>query len=766
MDRRTKAKRRSARADEGRSRKKSELEIEVEKRFGVLPNFFCLSPETPEITANLWGFAKFAYLDNPLPSLFKERLFVYLSRFCEVRYCIARHVGFLAGLGRPSGDAQSPVQTVDEIIQMLEQRFPRGDQLLSVLSLRDSLKAPLKGIPSPGSEMENSIFVFAGHVFLQTADVPACLARLEALLGEVQLQYLITLLLFVRSAHYWTKVHPELVLEEDIKRLLQAHEALADCVLRNPEAGVSEVSQKLLDELPSLRNQAAHATNLLAAIVDSSDDAIISKNLDGVITSWNKSAEQLFGYTAQEAIGQPILLIVPADRRDEEKEIIGRIRRGERIEHFETVRVRKDGTTFDISLTVSPVRDSAARVIGASKVAREITERKRAEKALAEQGRLLDLSNDAILVRDANDRVTYWNKSAEELYGYTREEAVRHVTHDLFRTEFPKPLECIREELHRDNRWTGELIHTRKDGTPIIVMSRWTLIRDVAGNPQTVLEANNDMTRQKQVEETLRESEDRLRTLTESLEAQVRLRTRELEQRNAEITQHSEQLRDLSGRLLQIQDEERRHIARELHDSTGQFLALLNMNLSRLQKESTKESSSAKQWIEDCISLSTEVTRELRTVSYLLHPPLLDELGLASALKWLLEGFEQRSHISVTLDISENVGRLPRDLEIVLFRIVQESLTNIHRHSGSKTAGIRLSQSGKSTLLEIQDQGKGISAEKLAKLQSQGSGVGIAGMRERIRPFGGALNVHSNGPGTKISVTVPATIVQQKSTGG
>src|SRR6202034_3859589 len=131
------------------------LEDAVAKRFGLLPNFFRLASSEPEITEKLWGFAGFAYLDNPLPSLFKERLFVYLSRFCEVRYCIARHVGFLAGLGRPSGDAQSPVQTVDEIIQMLEQRFPRGDQLLSVLDLRDSVKAPLKGIPSPGSEMEN-----------------------------------------------------------------------------------------------------------------------------------------------------------------------------------------------------------------------------------------------------------------------------------------------------------------------------------------------------------------------------------------------------------------------------------------------------------------------------------------------------------------------------------------------------------------------------------------------------------------------------------
>src|SRR5260370_25751051 len=150
----------------------------------------------------------------------------------------------------------------------------------------------------------------------------------------------------------------------------------------------------------------------LASIIESSDDAIISKTLDGVITSWNKSAERLFGYTREEAMGQHITLIIPEDRRDEEAKIVGRLRRGGRVDHFETVRVRKDGTLIDLSLTISPVKDAAGRVVGASKVARDITERKQAEQALAERARLLDLSNDAILVRDAADRITYCDQNA------------------------------------------------------------------------------------------------------------------------------------------------------------------------------------------------------------------------------------------------------------------------------------------------------------------------------------------------------------------
>jgi PAS domain S-box-containing protein len=255
------------------------------------------------------------------------------------------------------------------------------------------------------------------------------------------------------------------------------------------------------------RKHAEQTTSLLAAIVDYTDDAILSKKLDGTIASWNKSAERLFGYTPEEAIGQHITLIVPWERRSEEEGILRRLAEGERIDHFETVRRRKDGTTLDVSLTISPVRDAAGSVIGASNVARDITDRKRSERALAEQARLLDLSNDAIFVRDAADRVTYWNQAAAELYGFTREEALGRVTHDLLQTQFPAPLEEINGELHREERWSGELVHKRKDGTEVIVTSRWVLDQRVGGDRWCILETNNDITQQKRTERALRESE-------------------------------------------------------------------------------------------------------------------------------------------------------------------------------------------------------------------------------------------------------------------
>jgi PAS domain S-box-containing protein len=361
----------------------SDLENRVEERFGVLPNFFRLAPEAPEIIEKLWGFAQAAYLDNPLPSVFKERLFVHLSRFCAVRYCIARHVGFLIGLGRPAGDATVRAQSVADVVQLLQRPFPRGQELQPHLSLCAASAAPLVEMPIAGTQMEEAIFVLAGHVFLKTSDYLLCLDALARLLGPVRLQYLLLFLAFVRAAHYWTETHPEIAFEEDIDKLLATHEALANCILNDPEARDS-ISQSLLNELPALRLKADRAIGLLAAIVDSSEDAIVSKTLEGIITSWNAGAERMFGYTANEAIGQHISLIIPINRRGEEKIIIERIKKGEPIEHFDTVRVRKDKTQFDISLTVSPIRDADGRIIGASKIARDITQRKQIERELRE----------------------------------------------------------------------------------------------------------------------------------------------------------------------------------------------------------------------------------------------------------------------------------------------------------------------------------------------------------------------------------------------
>jgi PAS domain S-box-containing protein len=505
------------------------------------------------------------------------------------------------------------------------------------------------------------------------------------------------------------------------------------------------------------KKQGEQATGLLAAIVDCSDDAIISKNIHGVVTSWNKGAERIFGYSAEEAVGQQITLIIPQDRLEEETAILERLRRGERIQHYETVRLRKDGKRVDVSLTISPLKDEHGRVIGASKIARDISERKQIEQTLAEQVLLLDLSGDAIIVRDEADCVTFWNKGATDLYGFSRSEAMGRLTDALLQTEFPEPLESITEQLHRDNRWTGELIHTCKDGRRIIVLSRWAIERDALGGRRRVLETNNDITEQKQTERTLLESEDRLQKLADGLETQVSARTQELQRRNAEVMDQSQQLRELSTRLLQIQDEERRRIARDLHDSAGQIVTVLSMNLSALANRvgHTPEIGDALQESQDLVR---QLSRDIRTLSYLLHPPLLDENGLSGAIDWYVKGLEERSQLKIELSIPQAFGRLPGEIELAVFRLIQECVTNILRHSGSETASIRIKRADENVFLEIEDKGRGIPAQKLAEIQAQRSGVGITGMRERVRHLGGALDIQSAGGGTKVSVTIPIAV--------
>src|SRR5580704_17540768 len=231
----------------------SPIENEIAKRFGVLPNFFLLASSEPKIAANLWGFAQFAYLDNPLPSLFKERLFVYLSRFCEVRYCIARHVGFLAGLGYPAGNSSCLPQKVEAILPLLRRPLPAEDAMLPHFAVCDGLDTPLSSFPEPDSAGEQALFACATHVFLQSPDAARARETLRRVLGPLSLERLNLVLAFVRTAHYWTKLHPELVFEDDISHLLAAHETLARCILKDPEAQKDSLARQVAAELTSLR---------------------------------------------------------------------------------------------------------------------------------------------------------------------------------------------------------------------------------------------------------------------------------------------------------------------------------------------------------------------------------------------------------------------------------------------------------------------------------------------------------------------------------
>ena len=364
--------------------------------------------------------------------------------------------------------------------------------------------------------------------------------------------------------------------------------------LRDAEGKISGIIAVALDVTEEKRAQ--ETTAMLAAIVESSQDAIMGTSLDGIFTSWNRGAEQLYGYTAEEALGRHVGMTVPANRQKEVGQTFEKVKRGARVPPFETVRVRKDGRLIDVSVAVSPVKDPAGRIAGVSAIAHDISDRKRVE---------LDL-------------------------------------------------------------------------------------------------------------------------------------------------------RKLSARLLKMQDEERRNIARELHDGAIQGLAAAVINLS-IVKESVELPPEPSKALEEALKLTGDTVREIRTFSYLLHPPLLDVTGLASALRWYVEGYSRRSGIKVQLDLPENGHQIAKEVELTLFRIVQEALTNIHRHSGGRQAAIRLQWAGEGLTLTVSDDGHGMDSQTLAQVQSEGAalGVGVAGMKERLRQLGGLLEIASSNSGTTVTAALP-----------
>jgi two-component system NarL family sensor kinase len=221
-----------------------------------------------------------------------------------------------------------------------------------------------------------------------------------------------------------------------------------------------------------------------------------------------------------------------------------------------------------------------------------------------------------------------------------------------------------------------------------------------------------------------------------------------------ERNRSEESLRHLSARLLRSQDEERRRIGRELHDSAGQYLAALQMNLDTLNENIPATSSDIRLKLSESLALVHQCSAEIRTVSYLLHPPLLEDTGLIPTIRWFVEGFAKRSGIDVTVDIQSEFGRQKADIELALFRVVQECLTNIHRHSASKTAFICIGSSADRLTVEIKDRGTGMSPDKLSG-DGRGSGVGIAGMSERIGELGGTLTISSDSSGTVVMASIP-----------
>lgn len=346
-------------------------------------------------------------------------------------------------------------------------------------------------------------------------------------------------------------------------------------------------------------------------------------------------------------------------------------------------------------------------------------ERRQAEAERVRLMTAIEQAAEAVIITDPEGRIEYVNPAFTGVTGYTREEALGENPRLLKSGRHEPPFyQELWETIRTGKAWRGEVINRRKDGSLYPEEMSITPVRDARGTISHFIAIKQDVTEKKRAEAELRE---------------------------------------LSGRLLRVQDEERRRLARELHDTVAQALAALVLNLSRFQEPEMVLGPEVQKVLGSCLGLAEQCARELRTFSYLLHPPLLEELGLGSALRNYVAGFTERSGIAVELEAPPVELRFPAEVELALFRVAQESLANVHRHASSARARLRLRVENGELRLEISDEGRGIPPPLLEKFErgSAGLGVGLAGMRERLRQLGGRLEVSSTPPGTTVRATLP-----------
>ncbi len=351
------------------------------------------------------------------------------------------------------------------------------------------------------------------------------------------------------------------------------------------------------------------------------------------------------------------------------------------------------------------------------------------------QARILTFVKAAIIATRLDGRIVYWNRFAEELYEWRAEEVIgRNISDITVPMDNLQSAADLVASLHAGKSWEGDFTVRHRDGTHFTASVTDSPIFDEAGVMIGIVGVSQD--------------------LTALAKARLELE-RLVQERTAELKAANKNLHQLSASLIRSQDEVRWSVARELHESAGQDLTALDLDLAAIGGEVKQKNPELAKRILNTCKFAEGICSHLRTMSNLLHPPLLEELGLVSALRNYVDGFSANSNIKVDLEIAPDFGRLADGMELTCFRIVQEGLTNIHRHSKSATAAIAIRYEGKRVLVEVRDAGRGIPLERLPELESGGGGVGFAGMRERVTQLGGTLEIKSDAKGTVVIAILP-----------
>jgi PAS domain S-box-containing protein len=500
---------------------------------------------------------------------------------------------------------------------------------------------------------------------------------------------------------------------ESTTRNLLDHPAVGGLVINSHDVTAERAADEALREHAVLLDR-AHA---------------VVTDLEGIITAWHGGAERLYGWPRDAAIGRRAENLLETSFPEPCETIVAAVLRDGAWEG-ELEQTTRDGHRITVASHWAVHRDAEGTARAILQVSNDITAQKRIEAQLrlhaAELRELAGIIEQAhVFVRDAADRIVFWSAGAERLYGIPRSDALGRVFHELLGTVFPEPLDAVHARLVREGRWDGELVHRLADGRSLVVGSSWVGHRDTTGRIRAVMQVDYDLTELRRVE--------------------------------ADLARSHAALSALNARQQAVLEEERARIAREIHDDLGQMLTGIKMDLSwigtRLARSRSAVVRELAGKVDGMLRLVDEAVHSVRRIATDLRPAVLDDLGLPAAIEWQARQFSERVGIPCAVDLALAADAVDGDTGLTLFRIVQESLTNVARHAAARLVTITVRRVGDDIVVEVADDGRGMTEAERTGPRS----VGLLGMRERARLAAGELRIEGGpGRGTTVVARVPA----------
>ena len=727
-------------------RTSEQIKAEIEEKLGFFPPFFRPALQTPQVLENLWHQTMNAYLTNPLPDLFKERLSAYLSRFCVVPYCMICHSCSLYSLG---------VQA-REVLELLESPLPTQTDIDEHLSL---LATQLNGLtlwPESNSPLEKSLLYCSIFIAQERDQAEHCRRELRRLLGCVNYQHLVTFIAYVKSCHMWMEAHPEVSYLADNRAiahfdtLVKEEPGLTDFFKNYWERAKLE-QRSWAEQLAAnalrqrheqeLQKAAVENLRLARAIASVSDGVLITdpNQPDNPIIYSNPAFSRITGYQPEEIFGRNCRFLQGAETDSEALRAIHRAIAERQEVKATLLNYRKNGQPFWNELKISPVFSEQGDLLYFVGIQTDITERKQAEEKIRCQAALLDITTDAILVRDLRDQILFWNQGASRLYGWQAEEVFGKKAQHLLNEEKTPQLAAILSTVALKGNWQSELHQVTKDGKKILVESRWTLMYDEEDKPKAFLVVNTDITEKKQLEAQFLRTQrlDSIGTLASGI-------AHDLNNVLAPIL--------MSAQLLsqtKISEEKKLPLLTTIESSAKRGAALVKQVLSFARGVEGQRTALQ---IRHLISEIQQIIRET-------FPKLIDVHTNISQDLWMVSGDATQLH-QVLMNLCVNArDAMPRGGTLSMSagnKLIDESYArmNLDAHVGSYV------------VFTVKDTGVGMSPEVVERIfepffttkdLGKGTGLGLSTVLSIVKSHGGFLEVTSTvDEGTQISVYLPA----------